>query len=119
MNDEDFMREALALATVAESRGEVPVGALVVRVWNLPPVLMAAIRLHHDLEVIEESRSQSEVNTLIAMGLVADYFMHRHEGLEHDVDWKSHGAAAMEWLQISGDELLAWEEELREIFDAA
>ena len=31
MNDEDFMREALALATEAESRGEVPVGALVVR----------------------------------------------------------------------------------------
>ena len=31
MNDEDFMREALALAAEAESRGEVPVGALVVR----------------------------------------------------------------------------------------
>ena len=31
MSDEDYMREALALATLAEDRGEVPVGAVVVR----------------------------------------------------------------------------------------
>ena len=31
MTDADFMREALALAGVAEARGEVPVGAVVVR----------------------------------------------------------------------------------------
>lgn len=31
MSDEEYMREALALAAVAEARGEVPVGALVVR----------------------------------------------------------------------------------------
>lgn len=31
MTDEDFMHEALALAAEAERRGEVPVGALVVR----------------------------------------------------------------------------------------
>ena len=31
MPDEDYMREALMLATVAEARGEVPVGAVVVK----------------------------------------------------------------------------------------
>ena len=31
MSDEEYMREALALAAEAETRGEVPVGALVVR----------------------------------------------------------------------------------------
>lgn len=31
MNDADFMREALALANLAETLGEVPVGALVVK----------------------------------------------------------------------------------------
>jgi HD-like signal output (HDOD) protein len=95
------------------------VGALVARVWRLAPSVMAAIRLHHDLEVLHESGAQSEVNTLIAMGLIADYYMHRHEGLDPDVDWQSHGVAAMDWLQVSGDELLAWEEELQAIFDAA
>jgi len=95
------------------------VGALVARVWRLSPTVMGAIRLHHDLEIMHESGAQSEVNTLIAMGLVADYFMHRHEGLEQDIDWKKHRDAVMNWLQISGDELLSWEEELREIFEAA
>lgn len=95
------------------------VGALVARVWRLSPTVTAAIRLHHDFDVLHEHNMQSEVNTLIAMGLVADYFMHHHEGLEQDVDWKGHSTAAMAWLQIGGDELLAWEEELREIFEAA
>ncbi|MBI2734181.1 MAG: HDOD domain-containing protein [Aquabacterium sp.] len=95
------------------------VGALVARVWRLSPTVTAAIRLHHEFEVLDESRAQSEVNTLIAMGLVADYFMRRHEGLEQDVDWKGHSEAALAWLQIGGDELLAWEEELREILEAA
>lgn len=43
MADDDFMREALALAQQAETRGEVPVGAVVVidgvivgRGWNQP-----------------------------------------------------------------------------------
>lgn len=91
------------------------VGALVSRVWRLSPTVTAAIRLHHDLETLEESRAQSEVNTLIALGLLADFFMHRHEGLEQDVDWRNHGQAAMDWLQLSGDELSTWEEELAEI----
>lgn len=95
------------------------VGALVARVWRLSPSVTAAIRLHHDLEILKEKRAQSEVNTLVSMGLLADYYMRRHEGLEQDVDWKSHGATVMEWLQVSGDELMAWEEELREIFESA
>lgn len=95
------------------------VGALVARVWRLSSSVTAAIRLHHDLEILKEKRAQSEVNTLVAMGLLADYYMRRHEGLEQDVDWKTQGTTAMEWLQVSGDELLAWEEELREIFESA
>lgn len=95
------------------------VGALVSRVWRLSPTVTAAIRLHHDLDVLNESSAQSEVNTLVALGLLADFFMRRHEGLEQDVDWKNHGADAMAWLDVGGDELIAWEEELREPFENA
>ena len=92
---------------------------MVARVWRLSSSVTAAIRLHHDLEILREKRAQSEVNTLVAMGLLADYYMRRHEGLEQDVDWKTQGTTAMEWLQVSGDELMAWEKELREIFESA
>lgn len=95
------------------------VGALVARVWRLSPTVTAAIRLHHDLEVLGESGAESEVNTLVALGLLADFFMRRHEGLEQDIDWKNHGAEAMAWLQVTGDELIGWEEELREPFENA
>lgn len=94
------------------------VGALVSRVWRLSPTVTAAIRLHHDLDSLGENSAQSEVNTLIAVGLLADYFMRRHESLEQDADWHKHGQAALDWLQTSRDELAAWEEELQETLDA-
>lgn len=95
------------------------VGALVSRVWRLSPTVTAAIRLHHDLESLGESSAQSEVNTLIAAGLLADYLMRSHESLEQDVDWLTHGQAALDWLQTTQGDLLTWEDELREVLDAA
>jgi HD-like signal output (HDOD) protein len=88
------------------------VGALTARVWRLSPAVVAAIRLHHDLDTLAERSAQSEVSTLIALGLVAEYLMRRHEGLDPDVDWHQHGATALTWLQLGADDVLAWEEDL-------
>lgn len=93
------------------------VGALVARMWRLSPTVMAAIRLHHDLESLGERSAEPDVNTLIALGLLADYMMRRHEGLDLDIDWRQHGQAALAWLQASDDDLRLWEDELRESLD--
>ena len=95
------------------------VGALVVRVWNLPPELMAAIRLHHDFEALGHAGIEPEVHTLIAAGLVAEHLMRRHEGLPEDADWENHRAAALDWLKISFVELAQWDEKLRALLDEA
>lgn len=95
------------------------VGALVVRVWNLPPLLMAAIRLHHDFASIGHADIDPEVHTLVAAGLIAEQLMRRHEGLPEDADWSANHQAAMEWLHISWDELAHWEEAVAAQFDAA
>ena len=95
------------------------VGALVARVWRLSPLVTAAIRLHHDLETLGEASAEPDVNTLIAVGLVADYLMRCHEGLEQDIDWQQHGAAALAWLQAAEDDLLVWGDEIRETLDLA
>lgn len=95
------------------------VGALVARVWRLSPVVTAAIRLHHDLEALGERSAEPEVNTLIAVGLLAEYMMRLHEGLDQDADWLAHGQSALGWLDAGGDDLQTWEEELRETLDAA
>jgi HD-like signal output (HDOD) protein len=94
------------------------VGGLVARLWRLAPPVVAGVRLHHDLDTLKERGSESEVNTLIAMGLVAEFFMRRHEGLDADIDWLRHGRHALEWLHLDEGELAAWEDELRETLDA-
>lgn len=94
------------------------VGALVVRVWNLPPTLMAAIRLHHDLNALGHADIEPEIHTLVAAGLIADQLMRRHEGLPEDADWAAHHPAAMGWLQVGWDELAQWEEAVAAQFDA-
>ena len=95
------------------------VGALVVRVWNLPPPLMAAIRLHHDFTSLGHDGIEPEIHTLMAAGLIAEHLMRRHEGLPEDADWAGHHQAAMQWLQIGWDELDQWEEAITAQFDAA
>lgn len=95
------------------------VGALVVRVWNLPAPLMAAIRLHHDFTALGHDGIEPEIHTLMAAGLIAEHLMRRHEGLPEDADWAGHHQAAMAWLHIGWDELAQWEEAITAQFDAA
>lgn len=95
------------------------VGALTARVWNMPPELMAAIRLHHDFRSLGHAGIEPEVHTLVAMGLVAEHLMRRHEVLPDDADWAANQAAALDWLQIGPDDLEQWDEMLRPLLDEA
>ena len=95
------------------------VGALTARVWRLPMPVMAAIRLHHSLDAVGADHGQAEVHTLVCAGLVADYLMHRHEGLDPDADWTRHGALALRWLDVSADDLSHWEAQLLAALDDA
>ncbi|OYU26002.1 MAG: histidine kinase [Burkholderiales bacterium PBB2] len=94
-------------------------GALLARAWNMAPELMAGIRLHHDLQSLGHGGIEPEVHTLVAAGLVAEQLMRQHEGLNEDADWAAHHAAALDWLQISLDDLEHWDDLLRPLLDAA
>jgi HD-like signal output (HDOD) protein len=95
------------------------VGALVARVWRLAPEVMAAIRLHHDLNLLGDDGTESEVQTLVSAGLIAEHLMRRHEGLGSEREWTEHGSAALAWLHASDDDLLHWQNELSASLDAA
>ena len=94
------------------------VGALVARVWGVAPVVMAAIRLHHELPQIDRQASDPEVHTLVAMGLLAEDAMRRRENLHPEHDWKLHAAAARDWLGITEGEIADWDERLNLVLDA-
>lgn len=95
------------------------VGALVARVWRLAPEVMAAIRLHHDPAVIGSTRTEPEVQTLVAAGLLAEHLVRREEGLEFEDEWLEHSAAALRWMRVGSGELACWEEEFSALLPAA
>lgn len=95
------------------------VGALVARVWRLAPSVMAAIRLHHDHDILEDHRIDSEVKMLAAVGMLAERMMHKHEGIEPDRDWLESSVQVLQWLEVTEEELETWDLELRDMLDAA
>lgn len=95
------------------------VGALVARVWRLAPSVMAAIRLHHDFEILADERIDPEVKMLMAVGTLAERMMHKHEGIEPDRDWLDSSPKVLQWLEVAEEELETWDLELRDMLDAA
>lgn len=95
------------------------VGALVARVWRLAPSVMAGIRLHHDFDILDDTRTETEVKMLISVGMLAERMMHKHEGIEPDRDWIDHSERVIKWLELGQEELEAWDLELRDLLDMA
>jgi HD-like signal output (HDOD) protein len=83
-------------------------GALVARVWQLAPQAMVAIRLHHQLDGLDDEGLEPELRSLMAAGLVADHLVRRAAGLDPDRDWADHGARALHWLQVDDHDLEQW-----------
>jgi HD-like signal output (HDOD) protein len=83
-------------------------GALVARLWQLAPEAMAAIRLHHQLEGLDDDGLEPELRSLLAAGLVAEHLMARMQDRPSDREWTDHGPRAMSWLQVGPDELDHW-----------
>jgi HD-like signal output (HDOD) protein len=94
------------------------VGALVARAWQVAPPVMAAIRLHHDLPHLRKADADGEVQTLLALGVVAEEIVCRRLALPLDSDYVQHRALALEWLQAGDEDVAGWEDELQAVFDA-
>ncbi len=92
------------------------VGALVARTWHLAPLVVTAIRLHHDLTPGTEH--DAEAHTLVAAGLVADALIRDREGLDTDADWQQYGDAALAWLQVTHDDYADWRGQIADVVDA-
>jgi HD-like signal output (HDOD) protein len=95
------------------------VGALVARVWQVAPPVMTAIRLHHDFAHLASQGADPEVQTLVALGLLAEGLVRQREGLPAEHDWQQHAGAAREWLGITEDLVADWNHELQAVLDAA
>lgn len=94
------------------------VGAIVAKTWHLPPIVVIAVRLHHDLTVLRDEKIPVEARTLVAMTLVADHLVAKHEGVEDNKEWTNYGVEGLRYLNVDEVEIEAWLDALHPGFDA-
>jgi HD-like signal output (HDOD) protein len=94
------------------------VGAIVARTWRLPPVIAAAVRLHHDFSALKAANIGPEVRTLVASALVAEHLVGLHEGVQVQREWDRYGAECLAYLQVGEGELEGWVDALHPIFES-
>jgi len=94
------------------------VGAIVARTWHLPAVIAVAVRLHHDFTVLTLERIPKEARTLVAIALVAEYLVGRHEGVKAQQEWAQHGEACLQFLSIGMQEVESWVDSLHPMFES-
>jgi hypothetical protein len=59
-----------------------------------------------------------EVRTLVAMALVAETLVARHEGVQQHREWDRHGTACLAHLNVSEAEMDAWLDTLYPQFES-
>jgi HD-like signal output (HDOD) protein len=94
------------------------VGAIVARTWRLPAMTVVAVRLHHDFTILNDARFPAEARTLVAMGLVAEYLVARHEGVLRHREWEQHGAACLGHIHVTQEEVESWVDSLYPVFES-
>ena len=93
------------------------VGAIVAKTWRLPELTVVAVRLHHDFSVLDDNRFPEAARKLVAMGLVAETLVARHEGVTVHAEWERHGAACLAHLDMAAQEVEAWVDALHPQFE--
>lgn len=94
------------------------VGAIVARTWRLPPMVARAVRLHHDFTILQDRQFSDEARTLVAMGLVAETLVARHEGIAVHREWDQFGSTCLEHLHVAEAEMDAWLDTLHPMFES-
>ncbi len=99
----------------------VVVGAMLARNWQLPPLIVHAIRVHHDLDILrhDSDETPSPVRDLAAICLLAEHIVARFLDMPDEAEWLAHGALVLGHLGFDEEELAEVQqdaaEELREI----
>ena len=94
------------------------VGAIVAKTWRLPPVISVAVRLHHDFTIFADTQVPHDAQTLVAVALIAEYLVARHEGIEENQEWARHGSACMAYIKVSEEEVESWIDTLHPLFES-
>ena len=91
------------------------IGALLARTWGLPEVVQMGILLHHDYSTLECGATDNAIRGLIALCALAEYAIHRSEGLEQPPEWQKARVRVAEFLGMSLDDVEDWADQLQDV----
>jgi HD-like signal output (HDOD) protein len=94
------------------------VGAIVAKTWRLPSIISVAVRLHHDFTIFADEQVPHEARTLVAIALIAEYLVARHEGIEEHKEWAKHGSACVAYINVGEGEVESWVDTLYPLFES-
>lgn len=89
------------------------VGASMARSWGLHEEIVQALALHHDYRALGSATVPARVQCLIALALVAERIIQRHQGLNRHGEWQRGGAAALLALELTPHQFEAWTDEVQ------
>ncbi len=93
----------------------VTVGAMLAHNWHLPDLIVQAIRLHHNFEILSDgSGVQDDVRALTAMSLLADHLIARFLNAGDEAEWMAHGTTALNYLNFDEEELAELQSDVEE-----
>jgi len=80
------------------------VGAMLAKNWQLPQLIVDAIRTHHDLA--EKGQDlRNELRDMGAISLIADFIISNFLGLPEESEWRENGQDAMDQLGIDNEDM--------------
>lgn len=102
----------------------VVVGVMLARNWQLPALLVQAIRLHHHFDILidtspDERDISDSVRSLTAISLLADHLIGRFLGVPDEIEWLAHGASVLNYLSFDEEEVEELHGEINEELSAA
>ena len=80
------------------------VGAMLAKNWQLPQLIVDAIRTHHDLAENGQDL-RNELRDMGAISLIADYIISIFLGLPEEAEWQENGQYAMDQLGIDDEDM--------------
>jgi len=89
------------------------VGASMASSWGLCDDIVQAVALHHDYRLFGQSDRPRRVQVLVALALVAERIIQRHQGLNRHGEWHLGGNAAMLTLELTPHQLEGWADEVQ------
>lgn len=89
------------------------VGASMAGAWGLSEEIVQAVALHHDYRCLGSSVVPQRVQVLVALALLAERIIQRHQGLNRHAEWQRGGMAALLALELTPHQAEAWADEVQ------